>query len=367
MMRTENLHILLISLSMLAFGGSCLQPDPLNQQMKSIQPLDIGDGLALSTPSVQNVDSAALTDIYRDMHDEQLHWQFRSMLVFRNGNLIAESYMKDDADRTTRHLIWSCTKQFIGVLTGMALEEGLIESIDDPISRYLPAETSRHPDKQNIRLRNLLTMQSGIDYNNDGVTGQTDKILRQIPDDITDFVLSRPMYAEPGTDFRYKDGDPQLVSAVIQSAAGKPTDEWADEVLFSKIGFRNYRWIRYRDGVTLGGFGIETTPRELAKFALCVADSGRHKGEQIIDPDWLNLMTSEMAVSDEDFSFGFFWWINTARNIKLMWGHGGQFAFIVPSRNLVVIMTSIPNTQGDHQIQGLEGLEIVDRIINISY
>jgi CubicO group peptidase (beta-lactamase class C family) len=364
-MKTWNLLLKILLLSLPAGMESCLQPDPLNQELKSIQPVNIGDGLSLSSPDAEKIDSAALVDIYRDLHDENLYWQFRSMLVFRNGKLVAESYMKDDADITTRHLIWSCTKQVIAVLTGMALEEGLIESIDDSISAYLPEEIARHPDKQNITLRNLLTMQSGINYSNEGAAGQTDKVLRQIPDDITDFILSRPMYAEPGTDFRYKDGDPQLVSAIIQSRAGKPTDAWADEVLFSKIEFRNYSWTRYRDGTTLGGFGIETTPRELAKFALCVADSGRFEGEQIIDPDWLKQMTSEIVVADEDFSFGFYWWINPARNIQLMWGHGGQFAFIVPSKNLVVIMTSIPNTQGDHQINGLDGLEIVDRIINI--
>ena len=366
-MKTWNLQLLILLVSLLSGMGSCLGPDPLNQELISIQPVNIGDGLNLSSPAAEKVDSAALADIYLDMHDENLYWQFRSMLVFRNGKLIAESYMKDDADRTTKHLIWSCTKQVMGVLTGKALEEGLIESIDDPISKYLPEEISRHPDKKNITLRHLLTMRSGIDYSNEGTAGQTDKVLRQIPDDITDFVLSRPMYAEPGTDFHYNDGDPQLVSAIIQSRAGKPTDVWADEVLFSKIEFRNYSWTRYRDGITLGGFGIETTPRELAKFALCVADSGRYKGEQIVDPDWLKQMTSEIVVASEDFSFGFYWWINPSRSIQLMWGHGGQFAFIVPSQNLVVIMTSLPNTQGDHQIDALTGLEIVDRIINISH
>jgi CubicO group peptidase (beta-lactamase class C family) len=85
-----------------------------------------------------------------------------------------------------------------------------------------------------------------------------------------------------------------------------------------------------------------------------------------VDQDWLSQMTSEIIVADENFSFGFYWWINSPRNIQLMWGHGGQFAFIVPSKGLVVIMTSLPNTQGDHQIHALDALKIVDRIINIS-
>ena len=96
------------------------------------------------------------------------------------------------------------------------------------------------------------------------------------------------MRNSPGTDFYYNDGDPQLMSAVIQSAAGKPADEWADEVLFSKIGVRNYNWVRYKDGTTLGGFGIETTPREMAKIAMCVADSGRFNDQQIISAEWIS-------------------------------------------------------------------------------
>ena len=358
------LRLVGILLILIVMDG-CLQPDPLNQPFSTFQPVDIEDGLTLSDPATENVEPDALREIYYDMHDEYLYWQFRSMLVFRNGKLIAESYMKDDADRTKRHLIWSCTKQFMGVLTGMAISEGLIEAIKDPVSKYMPESLSGHPDKAGITIRNLLMMQSGIDYSNDGTTGQTDKVLRQIPDDITQFVLDRPVYTEPGKDFNYNDGDPQLMSAVIQTLAGIPTDEWADKVLFSKIGLRNYNWVRYRDGVTLGGFGIETTPREMAKLALCIADEGRYKEDEVIETAWLEEMTSEQVEVDDDYSFGYYWWIDRNRDIRFMWGHGGQFAFIVPAKSLVVVMTSLPNTQGKHQISGDQALEIVYRIMDV--
>jgi CubicO group peptidase (beta-lactamase class C family) len=169
---------------------SCLQPDPLNQPFSTFQPVDLEDGLILSDPAVEKVEPESLRQIYYDMHDENLYWQFRSMLVFRNGKLIAESYMKDDADRTERHLIWSCTKQFMGVLTGMAISEGLIEAINDPVSKYMPERLSGHPDKAGITIRNLLMMQSGINYSNDGTSGQTDKIMTGIPS--WSQLLSRP-------------------------------------------------------------------------------------------------------------------------------------------------------------------------------
>jgi CubicO group peptidase (beta-lactamase class C family) len=348
--------------------GGCLRNDPLNLPFDTFKPKENGDGLTLSYPSAEKIDSTALLNIYKSTHSDKNLWSIRSLLVFRNGRLISEAYFKDEQDIMERHLIWSCTKQVIGVLVGIAYENGFINDIDDSISEYFDTELNSHPDKASITIRNLITMQSGIDYSNDGPTGETDKILRQIPDNSVDFILSRPVNATQGTIFHYNDGNPHLISAILQKVTGKPTDVWADEVLFSRIEMTNYNWARYKDGITLGGFGIETTPRELAKIALCVADGGRWKGQQVIHSNWINdMLTAHIEVEDSNYSFGYFWWIDNNRNIKFMLGHGGQFAFIVPDKNLLVVMTSIPNTQGDYEINADEALPIVDRIINATY
>jgi CubicO group peptidase (beta-lactamase class C family) len=98
----------------------------------------------------------------------------------------------------------------------------------------------------------------------------------------------------------------------------------------------------------------------MGKIALCVADSGRYNGQQVIPSEWISQMTSPQV---EDQGFGFYWWLDIDRGIHFMWGHGGQFAFIVPSKSLVVVMTSIPNTQGKYQILADEALPVVDQII----
>jgi CubicO group peptidase (beta-lactamase class C family) len=255
----------------------------------------------------------------------------------------------------------------MGVLTGIAVDQGLIASIDDPISAYLPEVLDNYPEKSGITIRHLITMHSGNDYDNDGVGGETDKVLRQIPENLTEFILARPMRNEPGTVFHYNDGDPQLMSAIIQRACGSPTDVWADEVLFSKIGVSNFNWVRYTDGTTLGGFGIETTPRELAKIAMFVADSGMANGQQILSADWIREMTSPQYETSDPYVAGYYWWIDPSRNIHFTWGHGGQFAFIVPDYDLVIVMTSIPNTQGDYQVVADEALPVVDKIIDACY
>ncbi|HXH18819.1 MAG TPA: serine hydrolase [Chitinophagales bacterium] len=345
--------------------ASCLKENELKKPFQTFVPQEIHDGWTLSSPSAEGVDSIQLADIYRDVHENEDLWQIRSLVVFRNGKLVAESYMKSDADRTKPVAIWSCTKQVMGVLTGIAIEKGLIGSVRDSVSKYLPDELQNHPDKKNITIEELLTMRSGIAYSNDGLKGHTDDLLRNLPDNSVEFILDLFMDAAPGTEFHYNDGNPHLLSAIFQKLTGKPTDVWADEVLFSKLNLTNYHWHRYRDGVTFGAFGILTTPREFAKVAQCVMNKGNFNGVQVADSAWISEMLYPLVTipEQEDISFGYFWWIRPSRNIFYMNGHGGQFAFAIPSKNLLVAITAEPNTQDEFQISDDEALEIVDRII----
>lgn len=355
--------ILIFSIPLLLSG--CLKDDPLNLPYQSFEPLEIDDGLIISAPSEEGMDAGKLSSVYESVYQDESLWSLRSLLVFRNNKLVSESYLKDHHDITNRHLIWSSTKQVLGILAGIALDQGVVSSLDAPLSELLPEEVANHPEKATITFRQLITMYSGIDFNNDGINGQTDEILRQIPENLTSFILSLPMKDDPGTVFHYNDGDPQLVASIIQRANGIPTDQWADDVLFSKLNVHNYHWVRYKDGATLGGFGLETTPRELGKIALCVANGGRASNRQVVPESWIREMTT-VRIEDTltGYSFGYYWWLDPVRGIQFMWGHGGQFAFIVPSKSLVVVMTSIPNTQGKYQIDADEAMPIVDRIID---
>lgn len=341
--------------------ASCLKEDDLKKPFVSYLPPAMDDGWEISGPAAENIDPAALAGIYEDFHGDPEFWQVRSLLVFRNGKLVAESYTKDDADRTTPRAIWSATKQVMGLLTGIAIEKQLIGSVGDPISAYLP-QTAQFPDKKDIRIEDLLTMRSGIAYSNDGLPGQTDDILRQLPDKVTDFILGLPLEYPPGDTFRYKDGDPQVLSAVIQAKAGKPLDEWAGEVLFDYMQIENLRWNRYKDGVTFGAFGILTTPREMAKFGQLFLDGGKWKGLPLVSQAWLDEMTTVRVENAFGYKFGYLWWVDHDRGMVYMSGHGGQYVFIFPEKNLLVAMTAEVNTQGDFQFNRAKALSWVDRV-----
>jgi CubicO group peptidase (beta-lactamase class C family) len=345
---------------------SCLKEDLLKIPFQSYTPVSLGDGWEIAEPAEVGIDGQALKDVYKYVHEEKNVWQIRSLLVFRNNKLVAESYMKDPGDRTNLHPIWSCTKQVIGILTGMAVDKGLM-AIDNTISDYLP---SVPPEKSGITIENLLMMKSGINYSNDGYNGGDGKLVREVPANSLDFILGLAMHSTPGTTYRYKNSDPHLVSAIIQGKVGKTTCDWAKEVLFDKIGITRLEWRTYKDGITFGGFGILTTPREMGKIGQLVLNEGMWGGEQIVSKDWIAEMTSAKISPNEtpfaDVAFGYLWWKETKRNISFSMGHGGQCILINKDKNLMLVITSERHTGGRHNLSVEDACSIFDMINRIT-
>jgi CubicO group peptidase (beta-lactamase class C family) len=354
----------LIYIFLLFFLCSCLKEEESKKPFKDFIPKDLNDGWEISTPANEEIDEQSLTDLYRDFHDRKDNWQARSLLVIRNGKLVAESYTKDDSDINTPRSIQSCSKQILGLLTGIAIEKGIIQDINDPISKYIP-EAASHNDKENITISQLLTMRSGIKFENEGIGGNNFNLFREKPESIVDYILALPMANQPGELALYKDCDPDLVAICIQNQVGRKTSEWGKEVLFDPLGVQNFYWTYYKDGYTLGATGVFTTPREMAKFGELVLDSGIYKGNQIVSKQWITAMTTVRAQNVYGTQFGYLWRLDAKNNWIMMMGHGGQLVCIVPVKKLIVVITAEPNTQGDDQMSFDINWEFVNRIIGL--
>ena len=214
-------------------------------------------------------------------------------------------------------------------------------------------------------------MQSGIAFQNDGFLKGSHSLLLEIPPNSIDFVLGFPVLFPQGEGFNYNDGDPHIISAILQSQTGKTTKDWAKEVLFSKLGMKNYTWAVYKDGITMGGFGIMATPREMARIGHLVLNKGNWNGQQIVNSAWIAEMTTPKVPKEkgnwEGNTFGYQWWIDENRGIVFMAGHGGQHVFIKPSKNLVIATTA--DKTDDYSGFGFyidKALDIVDRIDKIT-
>ena len=339
----------------------CINEPEMKVPFSDFSPTDIADGWRLSTPSLENIDSLALRTVYSDFHADEASWQARSLSVYRNGALVAESYTKDVSDRVKPRAIWSATKQVVGVLVGIALDRRIIRSLDDSIVSYLPEVGASFPDKAGITIRDLLTMRSGIGYNNYGIDGDDSQIMQGIPDSYLRFILGKQLLFTPGEEFDYKDSDPQLLATILERATGRKLDEWADDVLFSHIGLRNYRWLGYRDGSTYGSFGIMTTPREMAKITQLVLNGGIWRGTRIVSKAWVEDMTAPL-VDAGDKAFGYQWWSYPEHGTYFMNGNGRQLAFVFPAQDLVVVITSETNVQGKFNLPTPVGRNYASRI-----
>jgi len=362
----HNFLICAILLSVMLFLAfiltGCLEEGQLVRKFVTFAPLDIDDGWQLSTPSAEGIDSLGLVQVYKDVYHHPKAWTLRSMLIIRNGKLVAESYLKSESDRLRYNAVWSCTKQVTSIAVGIAIEEGYISSINDSINDYLAPELSNHQDKKNITIAQLLTMTAGINFN---IEDDTDAFRKHEVSNSVDFVLGKPLQWIPGTHFLYNNGTPQLLSAIIQKQTGKNLAQYADEKFFSKIGLTRYTWSNYSDGITLGAIGLSMPPRELAKIAQCVCNNGVYNSQQIIPAGWFNTMLSPQVTGLGGYmDFGYLWWIFD-NNIYCMMGRTGQFALIIPAKQLVVVFTSIEQLGGSYEIGFDTALYFAERVADI--
>jgi CubicO group peptidase (beta-lactamase class C family) len=162
-------------------------------------------------------------------------------------------------------------------------------------------------------------------------------------------VLSRPIAAPPGEKFRYSGGDTLLLAAVLERVTKLRLDKYAEQVLFRPLGIDRYEWIAYPDGTPIAASGLRLLPRDMAKFGLLYLQRGQWHGTQIVPEAWVKAsLTTQIHVSDRGFGFqnyGYQWWLGTARDdAHTPWmmavGYGGQRIMLIPSRDLVMVLTA---------------------------
>lgn len=346
--------------------SSCLREDSEGQAFVFQTPERLEDGWEVSTPGEEGMDEAVVKEVLADFHTKQDWWQARSLLVVRNGRIVGEDYRRNAADRDRTGAVWSCTKQVLALAVFMAVEQGYIENLSVTVGDCLPTYAAAHPDKKEITLRQLLTMRAGIGYDNEGLNGHTNLLLRQKPENSVDYILSIPMRHASGEVFHYNDGEPHLVSAMLGAAVGMNAGEWCRMSLFAPLNIEDYSWLAYPDGVSMGAFGLMLRPRDLAKFGQLVLDGGCWNGCRLLSEASVDSVSRQhVSPSDTHYcgqGFGFYWWIDPERNLVYMHGQGGQYVLVNVVKRLVVVLTAEPNTQGKFQFPLQDAFGLHDKI-----
>jgi CubicO group peptidase (beta-lactamase class C family) len=324
--------------------SSCLKDEAFKKSYEGYTPISINDSWKISTPALENMDSVLLDEAYQVLYEDTRFTMTRSLLVLRNGKLVAEAYPHEIEDMDRIANIQSMTKSFTSILTGIALEKKLLDSVHQTFNSLFPEWFAEAPEKTNLQIRHALTMTTGIDFNNSTDT----KTLYETEKSSVDFILSLPQEYDPGIVFHYHDGAPHLVSAAIQKRFGKSFADFGDEFLFNPLGITSYLWEEAHDGNNFGAFSLYLKPRDLAKFGQLLLQEGSWEGQQLVDTAWIHEATQPIVNSGQGGGpYGYYFWIYPAYGAYAADGHGGQRIMVFPDKNLVIVYTAWGYTSGE--------------------
>jgi CubicO group peptidase (beta-lactamase class C family) len=281
-----------------------------------------------------------------------------AVLVARGGKLVFERYFTglDEVPgriygsrvanvtfaADTLHNVKSVSKSVASLALGIAIDRGLIRSVNEPIFSFFPELADlRSSEKDRIQLVHALTMSIGLKWvEATPATGDdNDEVRMHMASDPSRYVLGLPVTAPPGQEFFYNTGALTLVSAVVRKATGRPLDEFARATLFEPLGITDAEWSRVKGDTDAGG-GLRLRPRDMAKIGQLVLAGGRWDGRQIVSKGWIEASTTWKLKATDGQSYGYLWW---GGGSKFPWigalGRGGQSIRIVPSLDLVVAVT----------------------------
>ena len=289
----------------------------------------------ISRPEDQGMDRAKLNLAAADLAKQANLWSF---VVVRNDALVFEKYF-NGSDKTASNNIHSASKSILSAAVGIAIDRGFIKSIDTKVAELLPTYFTKitDPVKRTLSLRNLLTMQSGLQWTEDS----TEYEIEKKPDWIQ-AILNLKQSKAPGTSFLYSTGNTHLMSAIIAQNTGMSLSSFVQKNIFNKLGVKPEHWGVDPKGYNSGGYNLYITPREMAKFGMLYLNEGRWKGEQIVPRAWAIEAQEKQVNARAGFDYGFNWWIRQigGHKVAFAWGYGGQFIYTIKDLNLVVIITT---------------------------
>ncbi|HXY30025.1 MAG TPA: serine hydrolase [Gemmatimonadaceae bacterium] len=304
------------------------------------------DGWRAATPASQKVDSAMIDSAL--VHFEREYPALWSVMVIRHGYVVAERYFEGH-DSTEIYDLRSATKSITSILVGLAIAEKGLRGLDQTVGDLFPeyfAGDDADSRKRAITVRNLLTMTSGLDWNEmvaqSYFAGKRDWVRA---------VLDRPMASAPGQRFIYNTGNAYLLSVAISRRMHETPLELANAKLFGPLGFKVFvpDWATDGSGVNAGGGGLRLTTRQMAKIGWLYLNHGCWDGNQVVPADWVAASTKKWSDPGPTVrGYGFLWWLSAAiPNAFSAIGYGGQYIIVMPDQDAVIAMTADPYDQGN--------------------
>ncbi len=272
------------------------------------------------------------------------------LLVLQNGKIVKEHYGQGNTDQT-RWMSMSVAKSITSTLAGVALKEGKIGSLDDQVIRYLPALQGTGYD--GVSLRQVLTMSSGVRWNETYTDATSDRramLTRQLGQQagsILQYMGTLPRQARPGSVTNYNTGETQILGAIVEAATGQHLADYLCEHIWQPYGMADDAswWLDSPEGAEIGGSGFSATLRDYGRFGLYCLENGCINGQETLPVGWMQEAGGPRVQMPGRGPYGYMWWgprtpQSTAQQAYLGKGIFGQYLYINPTANLVIVVWS---------------------------
>ena len=336
-------------------------------------PESINDGLNTGRLEDVGLDSQmiakAIGRIYANKYD-----QVHSFLIYKDGTLVLEEYMEGNKyawdgnfyygdrikwHRDSMHMIMSSAKSITSAIVGIAVDKGFFD-VHESIFKYLPDHQQfRSGGKENITVEHLLTMTSGLEWDEwSGAHGTTandiDRIYFECQPDPLSCILGRDLINTPGEKFTYSGGNMLILGEVLRNAVGMNILDFGNQNFFEPLGIDSVYWYQFENGVFACDGSMKMKPRDMLKIGVTFLNEGEWNGERVISKAWVkksktaykNNTGIRIPIDDTGKNgYAYTWWTNEvsgggkkSRAFQAS-GWGGQEIIVLPDLNMVVVFT----------------------------
>ncbi|MFW9904333.1 MAG: serine hydrolase domain-containing protein [Candidatus Thorarchaeota archaeon] len=350
------------------------------------------NGWMTATPEEVGINSTKLEKTYQYILDHE-ELGIDSVSIVKNGYLCYKKYF-EFFNYSNIHNTYSITKSVTSALIGIANSTGMITNLDEPVVEIFSNRTIQNLDarKEAMTIRHLLEMRSGLEWNELAVpywrevipsdnyilrTNTTNAypgtwlnyynpendFPRQLNStDWIQYILDKPMVAEPGAMFTYSTGVAHLLSAILREKTGLNPEVFAKQYLFDPLNITEYLWWKDPSGLSVGGAGLWLTPNDMLKIGYLYLKNGEWNNTQILPETWIESSKDLISNLGFGYGYGYQWWINNEYTYYFALGLGGQIILVKPDRDLVVAITAWESIE-DEVLQSLINVHLLKAFI----
>jgi CubicO group peptidase (beta-lactamase class C family) len=358
------------------------------------EPVATGDGWATATLSEVGMTLEPINTLL-SLLAQQNSQNINGLLVVKDGKLVLEtyypgeditintglSYTRKDFDRESLHCLASVSKSVTSLVFGVAVDQGKIDDLDEKMFASFPEYAdSNDAVRGEITLRHMLSMTTGLSWDEgypyDDSRNDLNRMYFSL--DPVRFMLEKRLDAMPGETFIYNGGVTNLLGEILNRKTGTPLAEYAGEELFAPLGIISYEWLTFPNApeMAVASSLLYLRPRDMAKIGQMVLQQGVWDGRQVVGAQWVALSTAQAEETSLDTGpafqttgHGYQWWrgafTNASTKAIFAGGWGGQFIFILPELNTVVVLTGSNYGGSDAAVLDLVNRYVLGSILGV--